>query len=183
MREVIQCLIDWLKDNPSETKAHRILSALANESLKKADLAEELSRFDSMDIAVAANEKKENTSEANDWIDWKRTVWKYWQARENQIIDLAKKRDLKFYPKPDRISTAGGPDLTTYLIKAEPLPAEIRNVDWSSQFEAYLGNYHFLAAYRRVLATLDSRKLACSVNPQTSYNKGIKHVFEYVYHP
>lgn len=136
MREVIQCLIDWLSDNPSEAKAHRILSALALESLKRADSVEEKRRFDSMDIAAAANESKKNNSDANDWIDWKRTVLKYWEIRENLIIDFAKKRGLKFYPKPDRISTQGGPDLTTYLIKAEPLP-EIS--DEPESFQEQLG--------------------------------------------
>lgn len=127
--QLFQCLIDWLKDNPSETKAHRILSALTNESLKKADYEEEKRRFDSMDIVAAANENKGSNSEANDWIDWKRTVLKYWETRENQIIDYARKRGLKSYPKPDRISTPGGPDLTTYLIKAEPLPEVISEAE------------------------------------------------------
>jgi hypothetical protein len=138
MREVIQCLIDWLRDNPSEAKAHRILCALAHESLKKADSVEEKRRFDSMDIAAAANENKKNNSDANDWIDWKRTVLRYWESRENLIIDTAKKRGLKFYPKPDRISTQGGPDLTTYLIKAEPLP-EISDEAEAEPFQEQLG--------------------------------------------
>jgi hypothetical protein len=133
MREVIQCLIDWLNDNPSETKAHRILLALAVESLNKADSADEKRRFDSLDIVAAANESKNNSSDANDWIDWKRTVVKYWETRELQIIDSAKKRGLKFYPKPDRISTQGGPDLTTYLIKAEPLPEIINEAEPSQE--------------------------------------------------
>lgn len=115
MKDIIQCLIDWLDDNPSETKAHRILKALAFESLKKANLVEDEWSFDSFDIAKAANENKKNTSEANDWIDWTRTVLKYWETRENQIIDYAKKRGLTSYPKPIRISTPGGPDVTTYL--------------------------------------------------------------------
>ena len=38
MREVIQCLIDWLNKEPSDEKSHRILRALANESFKKAEL-------------------------------------------------------------------------------------------------------------------------------------------------
>lgn len=129
MREIIQCLIDWLDDNLSEAKAHRILRALADESLKKSDFVEEKRRFDSMDIAVAAKETKTNNTDANVWIDWTRTVQKYWEIRENQIIDYAQKRGLEFYPKPCRISTQGGPDPTTYMLKAEPLPKARENED------------------------------------------------------
>ena len=45
MREVIQCLIDWLNKEPSDEKSHRILRALANESIKKADFKENKRRF------------------------------------------------------------------------------------------------------------------------------------------
>lgn len=121
MRDIIQCLIDWLDENPSDVKAHRILRALATESLKKVDFTEEKRRFDSLDIAAAAQEAMENNTDANTWIKWKDVVQKYWEARENKIIDLARKRNLKFYPKPHRISTKGCHP-TTYLLKAEPLP-------------------------------------------------------------
>ncbi len=40
MREVIQCLIDWINKDPSDEKPHRVLRALAQESLKKAGFEE-----------------------------------------------------------------------------------------------------------------------------------------------
>ena len=44
-REVIQCLIDWLNKEPSDEKPHRLLRALANESIKKASFEENKRRF------------------------------------------------------------------------------------------------------------------------------------------
>ncbi|WP_374091052.1 NfeD family protein [Methylomicrobium lacus] len=119
MRDVIQCLIDWLKENRNDVKAHLILRALAEESIKKAAFEENKRRFTGAEIVAAAGEDHPN---ANDWIDWNRTVVKYWVVREKQIIGFARKRGLDAYPKPERISTSGGPHLTTYFIKAEPLP-------------------------------------------------------------
>jgi len=118
MREVIQCLIDWLEENTSDVKAHQILSALAKESIKLLASEESVRRFTGADIVEVIGGDHKN---ANDWIDWTRTVVKYWDTKEKQIINLARKRGLEYYPKPERISTTGGPHQTTYLIKAEPL--------------------------------------------------------------
>ncbi len=130
MREVIQCLIVWLDENSSDVKAHQILRTLATESLKIAAFEESIRRFTGAEIVEAIGEDHPN---ANDWIDWNRTVRKYWGAREKQIIDLARKRGLKSYPKPERISTTGGPHLTTYLIKAEPLPVVVNGTEPSQE--------------------------------------------------
>lgn len=119
MREVIQCLIDWLEENRSDVKAHQILRTLATESIKIAASEESIRRFTGAEIVEAIGEAYPNP---NDWIDWSRTVLKYWDTKEKQIIDLARKQGLESYPKPERISTTGGPHLTTYRIKATPLP-------------------------------------------------------------
>jgi hypothetical protein len=135
MNEVIQCLIDWLEENTSDVKAHQILRALATESIKVAAFEESVRRFTGADIVEVIGE---DHPDANVWIDWNRAVLKYWNAREKQIINLARKRGLESYPKPDRISTTGGPHLATYLIRAEPLP-EILNVTESEAPNELLG--------------------------------------------
>jgi hypothetical protein len=121
MREVIQCLIDWLDSIPSDDKPHLVLRALAEESIKKADFKEEdKRRFTGAEIAAAA---KENPFVPNKWIDWRRSVLPYWESREHLIIEFARKQRLEFYPKPDRIESKGGRGReTTYRIKAELLP-------------------------------------------------------------
>jgi hypothetical protein len=132
MRQVIQCLIDWLEENTSDVKAHQILRTLATESLKIAASEESVRHFTGAEIVEAIGEEHPN---ANDWIDWTRTVMKYWDAKEKQIINLARQSGLESYPKPERKSTTGGPHLTTYFIKAEPLPEIINVVEPESSQE------------------------------------------------
>ncbi|OAH98617.1 hypothetical protein [Methylomonas methanica] len=122
MQLVIQCLSEWLRDNPSDTKAHRILSAMAKESLIRQSDTEVIRYLESLDITEALNEKMRNVSEATEWIDWNRTVLRYWKSRENQIIEFARKCGLDTYPYPERISSLGGPDKTNYVIKTKPIP-------------------------------------------------------------
>ncbi len=122
MREVIQCLIDWLESEPSDEKGHRILRALAKESLKKADFEESKRRFTADEIVAAVGESIGN-ADPKKWIDWPGSLKKYCEAREPQIMEYARKRGLPHYPKPERKSTKGGPgQLTTFYIKAESVP-------------------------------------------------------------
>jgi len=125
MREVIQCLIDWLNKELSDEKSHRILRALANESFKKADFGENKRRF-TADELVAAAEETPKPADAKKWIDWPGAFSDYWQTREPQIIEFARQQGLQSFPKPERISTKGGPgNFATFCIRAIPLP-EIR---------------------------------------------------------
>jgi len=122
MREVIQCLIDWLNNEPSDEKSHRILRALANESIKKADFKENKRRF-TADELVAAAEETPKPADAKKWIDWPGAFSNYWQTREPHIIEFARQQGLQSYPKPERMSTKGGPgNFVTFCIKAIPLP-------------------------------------------------------------
>ncbi|MEI8574143.1 hypothetical protein U737_13400 [Methylomonas sp. LW13] len=122
MREVIQCLIDWLDSEPSDEKGHRILRALAQESLKKVDFEESERRF-TADVIVAAVGESLDSAEPKKWIDWPGSLKKYCEIREPQIMEFARKRRLSHYPKPERKSTKGGPGRhTTFYIKAETVP-------------------------------------------------------------
>ena len=122
MRKVIQCLIDWLNNEPSDEKSHRILRALANESLKKAGFGENKRRFTADELVAAADETPK-PADAKKWIDWPGSFSDYWQTREPQIIEFARQQGLQVYPKPVRISTKGGPgNFTTFCIRATPLP-------------------------------------------------------------
>ncbi|OAI17851.1 hypothetical protein A1507_10325 [Methylomonas koyamae] len=122
MREVIQCLIDWLDSELSDEKGHRILRALAQESLKKAEFEESKRRFTADEIVATVGESIGNT-EPKKWIDWPGSLKKYWETREPQVIDFARKRGLTHYPKPERKSTKGGPGrYTTFYIQAVKIP-------------------------------------------------------------
>jgi hypothetical protein len=124
MPDVIRCLVDWLKQNgPSEQKAHRILSALAQESLKAAEhgidnplTAEEIT-------AAAGEEPWAYKKSQNEWLDWKDTVETYWNIKKPDVIQFAVKRGLKFYPRPHKNGTSGHYK-ATYEIVTEPIPED-----------------------------------------------------------
>lgn len=121
MRKVIQCLIDWLDSVPSDEKAHRILRALAEESLKKADFEEKIRRFTNKDIVAAAGEV--TNEPANKWVDWTQTVLPYWSIKKERIIEIARKQGLNSYPNLDYyIPPKGGRgNESRYWLIAEPL--------------------------------------------------------------
>ena len=122
MSEVIQCLLDWLNKELSDEKPHRIMRALAIESLKKADFEEIKRRFTAEEIAALAEGFPEN-ADAKKWIDWSGTFSKYWETREPQLIEFARTKGLDAYPKPDRNSPKGGRgNYATFFIRAVPLP-------------------------------------------------------------
>ena len=108
MLEVIQCLIDWLKQEPSDEKAHRILSALAVEALKFAKRGNFDRRFTVEEIIEAVHDCPAGLVDTKKWLDWKGAVLKYWNSRELQVVDFARKRGLQHYPKPERYSPKGG---------------------------------------------------------------------------
>jgi hypothetical protein len=120
--DVIRCLVDWLKENgPSEQKAHRILSALAKESLKAAEHGID-NQLTAEEIAIAAGENPWTyTKSQNEWIDWKDTVETYWNVKKPDVIQFAVNRGLKLYPRPHKNSTSGRYK-ATYRIVAEPIP-------------------------------------------------------------
>lgn len=68
MRQVIQCLIDWLNKEVSDEKPHRILRALAYESLKKADFDDHKRRFTADELVAAADEILKPTDAKNGLI-------------------------------------------------------------------------------------------------------------------
>ena len=132
LREVIQCLIDWLNKEPSDEKPHRLLRALANESIKKVSFEENKRRFTADELVAAAQEIPVPV-DAKKWIDWPGSFSAYWQTREPQVIDFARQQGLQFYPKPERISTKGGPgNFATFCIRAIPIP-EISDEEKAAQ--------------------------------------------------
>lgn len=132
MREVIQCLIDWVESVPSDEKAHRILRALAEESLQKADFEEKIRRFTNKDIVAAAGEIINEP--ANKWVDWNQSVLPYWNTRKERIIEFARKQGLNSYPNLGYfIPPKGGRgNESRYWLVAEPLP-EINDDEQPSQ--------------------------------------------------
>lgn len=132
MREVIECLIAWLDSVPSDDKPHRIMSALAKESLKKADFGDEQRRFTAVELAEAAGENRDNSRK---WLDWNRTVIPYWESRKSEVIEFFRRRGLESYPKPEHLSNLGGRGKeATCFIVAEPLPV---NVDESQNSQSF----------------------------------------------
>jgi len=122
MREEIQCLIDWLDSKPSDEKAHRILRALAEESLNKADFPVEKRRFNNIEIVAAVNELIDE-SKVNKWVNWKNTVIPFWEARRKEVQDFARKRRLTTYPEIGYQRSKGGRSITSlYWLESKPLP-------------------------------------------------------------
>ena len=122
MREVTECLIDWLKTEPSDEKPHRIMRSLADITLTHADLEESKRRFTAEEIVASVEGFPKNT-DAKKWIDWSNSFSKYWEIREPQLIQFARNKGLEFYPKTDRYSPKGGPgNYATFFIKAMELP-------------------------------------------------------------
>jgi hypothetical protein len=122
MRDEIQCLLDWTKSILSDERAHITLRALAEESLKKVDLEEEKRRFTNKEIVAAA--QVITNEPPNKWVNWNQRVLPYWNSRKNDVIALARKRGLNFYPElgfyiPEK---AGRGNESLYWLKAEPLP-------------------------------------------------------------
>jgi hypothetical protein len=132
MRDEIQCLIDWVDSIPSDERAHLILQALAEESLKKANLEEEKRRFTNKDIVAAA--RAIINEPANKWVSWNKRVLPYWETRKNQVMKLAKKRGLTSYPELGFYipKNAGRGNESLYWLKAEPLPETSNNEEEQS---------------------------------------------------
>jgi hypothetical protein len=122
MTEVIQCFIKWLDSIPNDERAHQVLRALAQESLTKARLDENLRRFTNKDIVAAARVTTNET--ANKWVDWNQSVLPYWNSKKDQIIGFARKQGLNAYPNIGYyIPEKGGRGIESrYWLIAEPLP-------------------------------------------------------------
>lgn len=86
MKVLLQCLVAWLHEGRSETKAWRILNALAQETLKRADSADPAQReFDAHDIAqICEPDKQWNYDSAKKWLTGAE-VLKYMQARKGPV--------------------------------------------------------------------------------------------------
>lgn len=86
MKALIQCLVDWLDEGRSETKAWRILDALAKETLKRADSADPTQReFDALEIAqICEPDKQWNYDSAKKWLIGAE-VLKYMEARKGPV--------------------------------------------------------------------------------------------------
>ncbi len=119
--DVVQCLADWLKENgPSEQKAHRILSALAQESLKAVKHGLQ-GQFTAEEITSAAVEEPwPYKISRGEWMDWRETVEAYWNVKKDEVIKFAIKRNLNFYPSLKKNSTKGF-HKATFEIVAEPI--------------------------------------------------------------
>ena len=119
--DFVQCLADWLKENgPCEQKAHRILSALAQESLKAVKHGLE-GQFTAEEITSAIEDPWPYKTSPGDWMNWKDTVEAYWNVKENEVIKFAINRNLNIYPFPDKKPTKGY-HKATYKIVAKPIP-------------------------------------------------------------
>lgn len=71
MRELVECLLDWLARNRSDVGAHSLLSALANETHKKLGSNDAAQReFDAQQLAAAAQRIEADDYDASKrWVD------------------------------------------------------------------------------------------------------------------
>ncbi len=118
LNKVLRCLLDWLSENNNNQKNHDILTALASESFKKIDKAEDSRKFDKRDIAAACG-LAEGEKDLGSWLKWPE-VEKYWNARRGNFLSFAARRGLDHYPHFER-KTTPGKNVTLYWISARPL--------------------------------------------------------------
>lgn len=86
MKGKIQCLIDWLTENRSDSQAWQILFALAGETLKRVDSADPAQReFDVLEIAQACHDGRDWDYEtAKRWFN-RAAVQTYLEARRSEL--------------------------------------------------------------------------------------------------
>ncbi|MBE2263422.1 MAG: hypothetical protein IAE92_11820, partial [Burkholderiaceae bacterium] len=86
MKAKIQCLIDWLGENRSDSQAWQILFALASETLKRADSADPAQReFDVLGIAQACHDGRDwDYESAKRWFS-RAAVQTYLEARRSEL--------------------------------------------------------------------------------------------------
>lgn len=118
LNTVLRCLLDWLSENNNGQKNHDILTALASESFKKINKAEESRKFDKRDIAAACG-LEEGEKDLGSWIKWPE-VEKYWNARRGSFLTFAARKGLDHYPHFER-KTTPGKNVTLYWISARPI--------------------------------------------------------------
>lgn len=125
MKEVIQCLINWLESEPSEEKPYLVIKALATESIKVADSDDYIRSFSGRDIinTIFIDSPNDKPINPNKWIDWSRSLYPYWDSRRHKVIAFARRNDLDSYPELERKKGGGRGKETTYLIKSVPLQA------------------------------------------------------------
>jgi len=145
MRDVIQCLIDWLDSVPSDEKAHQILRILAAGSLIQHSNEEKIKRFTNKDIFKAADPETLDTP--NKWVNWKNTVLHYWDIKKQRVIEFARNQGLDSYPDIEcYISDGGRGNPSSYWIVKKPLPEiaddkELPNITASSKNENNIVDY------------------------------------------
>lgn len=135
MRLLLECFNQWLEDSGTRTqKAHRILEALASESLKLAEKDRAARQFEVEYLTDAMGEFPWRFSkDRNEWLAWNKTVIPYITSRESSLIAFAKSKGLKKYPYPVKHATTGGPgNKATYEIIGididDLVPSEMPNI-------------------------------------------------------
>lgn len=125
MRDVIQCLIDWLESEPSGEKPYSVIKALAKESIKVADSDDFIRSFSGGDLVdtIFTGSPDDKPIKPNKWIAWSKSLYPYWDSRRHKVIDFARRRNLDSYPELERKKGGGRGNETTYLIQSIPLPA------------------------------------------------------------
>lgn len=132
MRDLLQCLLLWLEDEPIEQKGYYVLKALAQESLKVAQYGPDQRRFTAAQIVQAVTDLtdagdpvgksvREASVSPTKWLDWHRSVVPYWEQRKNRVISLARERGLGQYPKPDYVEGGGRGNENLYQLTPELL--------------------------------------------------------------
>lgn len=93
MKALLQCLVDWLHEGRSESKAWRILDVLARETFKRADSDDpEQREFDALDIAQACEPDRDwSYDNAKKWLIGAE-VPKYLNARRSQFEAFFRER-------------------------------------------------------------------------------------------
>lgn len=105
LESTLRCFLDWLEQENNDQKNHKILIALAKESLKKVSAPEALRKFDKKDVASAYG-LVEGEKDLGSWLKWP-DVEKYWEARREAYLSFADSRGVDYCPALERKTTTG----------------------------------------------------------------------------
>ena len=132
MKELVQCLIDWIDQLHASGRGPAALRALASETLKRVDSPHQDQReFDACDLAQAADPSKEwDYDPAKQWLAAAK-LSQFVDARREDMGGFFRERGHRAILVPQKSDTAGR-HRAVWFLKVQPLPEASEESDPSA---------------------------------------------------
>lgn len=123
MKQLVQCLIDWIDQLHASGQATAAIRALASETLKRVESQDPLQRqFDALDLAQAADETKSwDYDLAKQWLS-RANMPKFVDARMADLCGFFRDKGCQEIVTPQKSETAGR-HRTYWFLAVQPLPS------------------------------------------------------------